>query len=141
MAKAHISPSNAANKTIDAIDRKREKEKRYMLRKARDNAQELATALVQRLIEEHIIETNSDRAIRESMEKQLQSLMDMDEFDLQFKVAPIRTLTRDPNFVTLCITQYIIEDLIDHPHIQDIFGDDLDVYRAVDSILSRIRPR
>lgn len=141
MAKAHINPSNAANKTIDAIDRKREKERRFMLRKARDNAQELATALVQRLIDEHIIETNSDRAIRESMEKQLQSLMDMDEFDLQFKVAPIRTLTQDPNFVTLCITQYIIEDLIDHPHIQDIFGDDLDVYRAVDSILSRIRPR
>ncbi|WP_457572895.1 hypothetical protein [Desulfolithobacter sp.] len=141
MAKAHISPNNAANKTIDAIDRKREKERRFMLRKARDNAQELATALVQRLIDEHIIETNSDRAIRESMEKQLQSLMDMDEFDLQFKVAPIRTLTQDPNFVSLCITQYIIEDLIDHPHIQDIFGDDLDVYRAVDSILSRIRPR
>ncbi|BCO09862.1 hypothetical protein GF1_22380 [Desulfolithobacter dissulfuricans] len=141
MAKAHISPNNAANKTIDAIDRKREKERRFMLRKARDNAHELATALVQRLIDEHIIETNSDRSIRESMEKQLQSLMDMDEFDLQFKVAPIRTLTQDPNFVTLCITQYIIEDLIDHPHIQDIFGDDLDVYRAVDSILSRIRPR
>ena len=137
----HMNPSRSTNKTIDAIDRKRERERRFMLRKARDNAEELATALVQRLLDEHIIETNSDQAIREAMEKQLAAMGDMEEFDMQFKIAPIRTLTQDPNMVSLFITQYIIEDLIDNPHIQDVFGDDLDVYRAVDSILSRIRPK
>ena len=137
----HISPSNATNKTIDAIDRKRERERNFLLVKARDNAPELSISLVQRLIDEHIIETNSDRAIRESMEKQLKSMIDLEEFDMQFKIAPIRGLSQDPNIISLYITQYIIEDLIDHPHIQDIFGDDLDVYKAVDSVLSKIRPR
>jgi len=137
----HISPSNATNKTIDAIDRKRERERNFLLVKARDNAPELSTSLVQRLIDEHIIETNSDRAIRESMEKQLKGMIDIEEFDMQFKIAPIRALSQDPNIISLYITQYIIEDLIDHPHIQDIFGDDLDVYKAVDSVLSKIRPR
>ena len=137
----HMNPSSSTNKTIDAIDRKRERERRFMLRKARDNAAELATALVQRLLDRHIIETNSDQAIRQSMEKQLTSMSDMEEFDMQFKIAPIRSLTQDPNLISLFITQYIIEDLIDHPNIQDVFGDDLDVYKAVDSILSKIRPK
>lgn len=137
----HMNPSSSTNKTIDAIDRKRERERRYMLRKARDNAADLSAALVQRLLDEHIIETNSDRAIRTVMERQLTTMSDMEEFDMQFKIAPIRSLTQDPNIISLFITQYIVEDLIDHPNIQDIFGDDLDVYRAVDSVLSGIRPR
>jgi len=137
----HMNPSSSTNKTIDAIDRKRERERRFMLRKARDNAAELSTALVQRLLDQHIIETNSDQAIREVMEKQLGAMSDMEEFDMQFKIAPLRTLTQDPNIISLFITQYIVEDLINHPHIQDVFGDDLDVYQAVDSILSKIRPR
>ena len=45
----------------------------------------------------------------------------------------------DPNLVSLYLTQYITEDLIDHDNIQDVFGDDLAIYNAVDSILSRIR--
>ena len=137
----HMNPSSSTNKTIDAIDRKRERERRFMLRKARDNAAELAGSLVQRLLDQHIIETKDDQAIRELMEKQLEGMSDMEEFDMQFKIAPIRTLTQDPNLISLFITQYIIEDLIDHPKIQDVFGDDLDVYRAVDSVLKRIRPR
>jgi hypothetical protein len=43
-------------------------------------------------------------------------------------------------FISLFLTQYIIEDLIDHPKVQDVFGDDLDIYRAVDSILNKLRP-
>jgi hypothetical protein len=141
MARSYSTPNSSTNRTIDAIDRKRERERRFLLGKARDNAAELATLLVQRLIDDHIIETNSDRAIRETMEKQLKSMGDMEEFDMQFKIAPIRSVTQDPNIISLYITQFIIEDLIDHPHIQDIFGDDLDVYKAVDSVLAKMRPR
>ncbi len=137
----HMNPSRSTNKTIDAIDRKRERERRFMLRKARENAQNLAISLVQRLLDEHIIETNSSQAVCEVIERQLAGLSEMEEFDMQFKIAPIRTLTQDPNIISLYITQYIIEDLINHPAIQDVFGDDLDVYRAVDSILAKIRPK
>ncbi|WP_448872277.1 hypothetical protein [Desulfobulbus propionicus] len=137
----HINPSNSTNKTIDAIDRKRERERQFMLKKARETAPELAVALVQRLLDSHIIETNSIHTIQEIMAKQLQQLGDMEEFDMQFKIAPIRNLTPDPNVLSLYISQFIIEDLIEHPNIQDVFGDDLEIYRAVDSILNRIRPR
>lgn len=137
----HLNPNNATNKTINAIDRKREQERHFLLMKTRDHAEELATSLVQRLLDEHIIETNSDRAIRETIEKQLKKLIDMEEFDMQFKVAPIRSVCQDPNIISLYMTQFIVEDLVDHPNIQDVYGDDLDVYNAVDSIFSKIRPR
>lgn len=140
MARSYITPNSSTNKTIDAIDRKRERERRFLLVKARDNAAELATQIVQRLIDDHIIETNSDRAIRETMEKQLKRMVDLEEFEMQYKIAPIRSITQDPNIVSLYITQFIIEDLIEHPNIQDIFGEDLDVYKAVDSVLVKMRP-
>lgn len=137
----HINPSNSTNKTIDAIDRKRERERQFMLKKSRELAPELAISLVQRLLDLHIIETNSVHAIQEAMEKQLQRMSDMEEFDMQFKIAPIRNLTQDPNVISLYLTQFIIEDLINHTNIQDVFGDDMEIYRAVDSVLAKIRPR
>ncbi len=141
MAKAFISPNNATNKTIDAIDRKRERERRFMLRKVRDNAADLAIKLTQRLIDKRILETNSNTAISDAFEKQLLALSKMEDFDIQFKIAPIRTLTQDPNFVSLYLTQYVIEDLIDHSSVQDIFGDDLDVYQAINSVFGPVGPR
>jgi len=137
----HLNPSGSTNKTIDAIDRKRERERQFMLKKARENSQELSIALVQRLIDNHIIETDSVESIQESMEKQLKEMSDLEEFEMRFKIAPIRDITQDPNLASLFITQFIVEDLIDHKNIQDVFGDDLDVYKSVNSVLGKLRQR
>ena len=135
----HINPSRSTNKAIDALDRKRERERRFILNKARDNAQELAVVLVQRLVDEHIIETNDVHAVRQGVERQLREPADMEEFEIRLKIADIRTLVPDPNILSLYLTAYVIEDLINHPKIQDVFGDDLDVYKAVDAILGKLR--
>jgi hydroxypyruvate isomerase len=138
---ARVFNNNAAtDKTIRAIDRKREQERRFMLTQAFKNAEELSTRLVQKLIDQHIIETTSDQAMRELFVDQLRSLSNMEEFDIQFKISPLRNLANDPNFISLFLTQFIIEDLVEHPKVQDIFGDDLDIYRTVDSIMKKIRP-
>lgn len=139
MAKVHISANRATDKTIRAIDRKREQERRKMFHQAKENAEALAAKLVQRLIDKEIIETTSVQPIRECFEEQLKQLSYIDDFDLQMKVAPVRTLAQDPNIVSLYLTQYIVEDLINHPDIQDVFGDDLDVYLAVDSVFRVLR--
>ena len=135
------NPYGAGDRAVRNIDRKREKERRFMLSAAYKYADELAMKLVQRLLDKHIIETSSDSAIREVFAELFQKLQDMEEFDIQFKIAPVRQLVPDPNFISLYLLQYIVEDLIDHPKIQDVFGDDLDVYKAVDSVMNQIRPR
>ncbi|TKB24133.1 hypothetical protein FCL47_19680 [Desulfopila sp. IMCC35006] len=139
MAKVNISPNRTTDKTIRTIDRKREQERRKMFMKAKDHAPEFAAKLVQRLIDREIIETTSVSALREAFENQLNKLGYIEEFELQMKIAPVRTIAQDPNVVSLYFTQYIVEDLIEHPAIQDIFGDDLDIYRAVDSVFRVLR--
>jgi hypothetical protein len=138
---ARVFSSSATDKAIRALDRKRERERMYMLSMAYKNAEELATKLVQRLIDQGIIETNSAQSMRELFTDLLRKISAMEEFDLQFKIAPIRAIANDPNFISLYITQYIIEDLLDHPKVLDVFGDDLEIYNAVDSVIARIRPK
>lgn len=141
MAKAHISPNNATDKTIRSIDRKREQERHFMLQKARENADELAAKLVQRLIDKGIVETTSVQSLHATFEEQLKQLANLDEFEIQLKVAPVRTLVPDPNIISLYLTQFIIEDLINHSAIQDIYGEDLDIYLTIDSIFKALRPQ
>ncbi|MCK5071642.1 MAG: hypothetical protein KAR01_13895, partial [Desulfocapsa sp.] len=122
------------------IDRKRERERRFILNKGRENADEFATLVTQRLIDREVLEIISVQGVRDAFVNQLKSLPDMEEFDIQLKVAPIRTLVPDPNIITLYLTGYVIEDLIDNPAIEDVFGEDIDVYRAIDSIFKVLRP-
>jgi len=138
---ARVFSSSATDKAIHALDRKRERERMYMLSMVYKNAEELATKLVQRLLDQGIIETTSAQSLRELFTDLLRKISAMEEFDLQFKIAPIRSIANDPNFISLYLTQYIIEDLLNHPKVLDVFGDDLEIYNAVDSVLARIRPK
>jgi hypothetical protein len=138
---ARVFNSSATDKAIRALDRKREQERMYMLSMTYKNAEELATKLVQRLLDQGIIETNSAQALREVFTDLFRKISDMEEFDVQFKIAPIRSIATDPNFISLYVTQYIIEDLLDNPKVLDVFGDDLEIYNVVESVLSIIRPK
>ncbi len=140
MAKVNISPNRTTDKTIRSIDRKRERERKKMFHRAKDHAPEFAVRLTQRLIDRGVIETTSVDDVRTAFENQLVQLCFIEDFDLQMKIAPVRTIAQDPNIVSLYFTQYIVEDLIELPAIQDVFGDDLDIYRAVDSVFRVLRP-
>ncbi len=135
------NPYGAGNRAVRDIDRKREQERRFMLSTAYKHAEGLATKLVQRLLDAHIVETTSESAIRELFENLFKNMQDMEDFDIQYKIAPLRQLVTDANFLSLYLTQYIIEDLLDHPKIQDVFGDDLEIYKVVDSVMDNLRPR
>lgn len=140
MARAH-NPYGSQIKASDSIDRERDRERRIMLQACYKYAGELSTKLVQKLLDNKIVETNSEQALREFFEKLFSKIADLEEFEMQFKVAPIRSLVGNANLVSLYITQYIIEDVVEHPSVQDVYGDDLEIYRVVDSVLDKIRPR
>ncbi len=140
MAKVKVSANRTTEKTIRTIDRRREQERRQMFRHAKEHAEQLALRLLQRLVDLQTIEVAATTKIREALVEQLQSLGSIDDFDFQMKIAPVRTLVQDPNVISLYLTQYLVEDLIDHPDMTDIYGDDLDVYRAIDSVCKVLRP-
>lgn len=138
MARVFTGTQNSTDKTINAIDRKRQREREQILNRAREHAVTLSTKLVQRLLDRHIIETSSEQAMRDSFSSAIRAATEMEDFDLQFKIAPLRTLVVDPNFLSLYLTQFIIEDLVNHPKIEDVYGDNLDIYLAVDSVLLQL---
>jgi hypothetical protein len=133
--------NSVAERAARDIDRKRDQERRQMLQNTFQQADDLATALVQKLLDRHIIETTSDRALRELFTELLQKLPNMEEFDVQYKTAPLRGLVNDPNFISLYLTQYIIEDLLEHPKVKEVYGDDSEIYHAVDSVMAKVRPK
>lgn len=135
------NPYRMDARTTNSIDRKREQERRYMLQNAFKNSDELAAKLVQRLLDKHVIETTSESSIREVFVKLLRRLQDLEEHDFNFKIAPLRSLIPNANIISLYLTQYIIEDLIDHRDIEDVFGDENEIYQVVDSVLAAIRPQ
>ncbi len=83
MAKIHISSTNATDKTIRAIDRKRERERQFILNKASENAESFSIKLVQRLIDRDVIEANSVQSLQTVFADRLRLLATMDEFDIQ----------------------------------------------------------
>lgn len=138
MARVFTGIQNSTDKTIKAIDRKRQREREQILNRAREHAITLSTKLVQRLLDRHIIETSSEQAMRDSFSSAIRAATEMEDFDLQFKIAPLRTLVTDPNFLSLYLTQFVIEDLVNHPKIDDVYGDNMDIYLAVDSVILQL---
>lgn len=134
------NPYGVGNRAVRSIDRKRDRERHLMMKTAQKHAEEIATKLVQRLLDAHVIETNSEGDIRTHFTNLFVKMRDLEEFDINFKIAPLRRLAPDPNWMSLFVTQHIIEDLIDHSKIIDIFGDEQEIYLVVDSILDHIRP-
>ncbi|MHB1015573.1 MAG: hypothetical protein ACYC2W_09890 [Desulfurivibrionaceae bacterium] len=136
---SHSRPHN--DTAGGAIDRKRERERRYMMQLLYKNADELATKMVQRLLDKKIIEITDETAIRKIFHELFEKLSGMEEFDMLYKIAPLRQLVADPNFLSLYVTQYICEDLVENDKVQDVYGDDLEIYQVVESVLKVLRPQ
>jgi len=136
---SHSRPHN--DTAGGAIDRKRERERRYMMQMLYKNADELATKMVQRLLDKKILEITDETAMRKLFSELFEKLSNMEEFDMLYKIAPLRQLVADPSFLSLYVTQYICEDLVENDKVQDVYGDDLEIYQAVESVFKVLRPQ
>ena len=65
----------------------------------------------------------------------------MDDFDVDFQVAPFRQVVPNPHIVSLYVTAFVIEKLIDHRTIVDIFGSDSEIYFCIHQQVARYLPK
>ncbi len=124
-------PSNRESKILSRIESSKEQARRRAIRKIPDVLTPLANALAMKLVETGLIETTNKNSIEDAIEKRLDKLTREDDFDVDFKIAPFRRLVTQPEVVTLYLTAFVVEDLLNHRDIVDIFGDDLDIYKCV----------
>jgi hypothetical protein len=100
--------------------------------------EDLANRIAMKLIEDKLIETKNKKELERQLAGCIKTLISAEDFDVQYRIAPLRTVVRRPNFISLYLTAFIIETLINHRTIVDIYGTDEEIYRCVDSQVSRM---
>lgn len=133
-------PDSRETAVISRLDHARESQKVNAMNLLRQNLDALSDRVSTKLIEERLVETTSKDALDSQIQFCLESLLSAEEFEIQFQTANIRDLVPRPHFVSLYLTAYIIEKLINHKSIVEIYGTDLDIYRSVHRQISKVIP-
>lgn len=136
MAK-HYHPNVREENVISRLDTGKEQQRIRALNVLRDCEDELANQVAMKLIETGLVETNNKRELERQLSATLNQLVYADDFDIQYQISPYRTVVPRPNFIALYLTAFIIEKLINHKSIIDIFGTDEDIYNAVNTLVQK----
>jgi hypothetical protein len=139
MAKVFRTSSREAS-ILSKIESSKEYERRKAIETARNNLEPLANAIAMKLIENNLVETTNKNVLEEQIVKCIEKLSRADSFDIDYQNAPFRHIVTHPNVVSLYITAYVIETLIHHKVVVDIFGSDEEIYRCINQQVSKFLP-
>ncbi len=117
------------------LDRSKERARQEMLHRVRDNIEEIPGRIAMKLIEDELLETNSKKDVEAQLKACLETLLEAEEFDISYFVAPYREVAVKPNMVSLYLTAFVIDKLIDHRSVVDVFGSDEDIYEAINTTI------
>ncbi len=124
-------PSTRESTILSKIESTKEYERRQAINAVRDRMEPLANAISQRLIDSNLVETTSKNTLEEQIRGCLDKLSRSDDFEVDYQIAPIRRLVPHPHIVSLYVTAFVIEKLIKHKDVVDIFGSDEDIYLCI----------
>jgi hypothetical protein len=121
-----------------------ESSKEYARRKAiaglRDCDEPLSNAIAMKLIESNLVETTSKDTLEEEILKCLGRLTRAEDFDVDYQTAPFRSIVPQPHVVSLYVTSFVIETLINHKVVVDIYGSDEEIYRCINQQVTKFLP-
>ncbi|MBW2582910.1 MAG: hypothetical protein JRE36_04870, partial [Deltaproteobacteria bacterium] len=100
----------------------------------------LANAISSKLIEKSLVETTNQNSFEEQIKIGLDKMTRMDDFDIDYQVAPIRNIVPQPQIVSLYVTAYVIEKLINHKDVVDIYGSDEEIYFTINQQVKKFLP-
>ncbi|MFP3869675.1 MAG: hypothetical protein ACLFVT_02185 [Syntrophobacteria bacterium] len=126
-------PNIRESSVISRLDSAKEAARTEALNQLYEAGADLANRIAMKLIEEKLIETKSKKELERQLAACIKTLLGAEDFDVQYQISPWRTLVRRPNFISLYITAFIIEKLINHRSVVDIYGTDEEIYECVDS--------
>ena len=85
-----------------------------------------------KLVESELVETTNKNSLEDQINYCLEKLIHADDFEIDYQIAPFRTLMDNPNVVSLYVTAFVIEKLINHKDTVDIYGSDEEIYGCID---------
>lgn len=131
-------PNIRESNVISRLDSAKEAARAGAINQLYEVGEDLANRIAMKLIEEKLIETKNKKELERQLAGCIKTLIAADDFDVQYRIAPLRTIVRRPNFISLYLTAFIIETLINHRTIVDIYGTDEEIYKSVDSQVIRM---
>ncbi len=140
MAKIFYTGNREA-KLLSKIESSKERERIRTISFIRDNVDAFSNKVSMKLIESGLIETVSKSSIENQIARCLDNLVRAEDFDIDYMVAPFRTLISNPNIASLYLTAFIVEKLIDHKDVIDVYGSDEDIYFCIQKQLSEMLPK
>ncbi len=126
---------NKEEKLLSKIESSKERERIKTITTIRNNIVIFSNKVAMKLIETGLIETVSKSGIEKQIVRCLDNLCTAEDFDIDFMVAPFRTLISNPNIASLYLTAFTVEKLIDHKDVVDIYGSDEDIYFCINKEL------
>ena len=106
----------------------------------KDTIEPLSNAIAMKLVENNLVETTSKNALEEQISQCLEKLSRAEDFDIDYQIAPFRLLVPQPHIVSIYVTAYVIEKLINHKAIVDIFGSDEEIYHCINQQVKKFLP-
>lgn len=137
MAKIFYTGNREA-KLLSKIESSKERERIKTLTSIRDNIDLFSNKVSMKLIEDGLIETVSKSSIENQIVRCLDTLCKAEDFDIDYMVAPFRTLISNPNIASLYLTSFVVEKLINHKDVIDVYGSDEDIYYCIQKELSKL---
>ena len=131
-------PSSRESSILSKIESSKEHARKASIHSVRDNLEPLGNAIASKLVENQLVETTSKNILEEQIIKCLETLCHADDFDVDYLIAPLRHLVQQPNVVSLYVTAFVIEKLIHHKSIVDIYGADADIYACIHQQVDKI---
>jgi hypothetical protein len=110
------------------------------INKVKECLEPLANAIAMKLIENNLVETTNKGGMEEQIQQCLNKLTHADDFDIDYQVSPFRQLIHQPNIVSIYVTAFVIEQLINHKDVVDIFGSDEDIYDSINRQVMKFIP-
>ncbi|MDX2438991.1 MAG: hypothetical protein QNK40_00410 [Desulfobacterales bacterium] len=139
MAKV-FRPSSREASLISKIESSKEHARRRAISSVRDCIDPLSNAIAMKLVENNLVETTNKNSLEEQIIKCLDKLGRADDFDVDYQISPLRNLVPQPHVVSIYVTAFVLEQLINHKDTVDIFGSDEEIYTVINRQVNKFLP-
>ncbi|MGD9823996.1 hypothetical protein [Desulfobacter sp.] len=129
---------NRESKLLSKIESSKERERIKTISTIRENIDSFSNKVSMKLIETGLIETVSKSSVENQIVRCLDTLCRAEDFDIDYAVAPFRALVSNPNIASLYLTAFVVETLINHKDVIDIYGSDDDIYFCIQKELTAL---
>jgi hypothetical protein len=139
MAKV-FRPSNRESSILSRIESSKERARRFAIKAVIDCIDSLSNTIAMKLVESKLVETTNKNGLEEQIHQCLDNLTRAEDFDIDYQIAPFRALIPNPHVVSIYVTAFVIEQVINHRDTVDIYGSDEEIYFCINQQVKKYIP-